>query len=494
MEEPMRMEDLWNEYEGSVGTTRQDFVFDRQAECAAAAMSADGVEWCRQALLQPGRRHFVAHIFANGCPLPEPLLEVMLYAACDDGDPSGTQMYVRAALASHSVREVLRLLVHHLETGTSKERSGAANALYWVSFGKFGEHNADAFFNARMAVLRQFLDSVDLSFEQAAIALVTADALGGFEDGDLYRQAIAKAAAHTDPYILARVAVSQDGTALLPCVPPPEPRSPLRDLAQLHALDLVAQLGPGTFLAMDPANQRFVLRIEELRFWGDMSEEDLTEQAKDRLLAPYTQLCAIDPGPGVARWENALLDEERRFFCLIRRFLGVHLLDALPTRDPRPFSAREAARVVHDLAGTVDRLLATKVELPRLDAANIFYYQDHYVLADYGLHRLRTFRDLELGPIIFTRDGRLHGFPRISATVEEAQAELACLYSRLRLAPSDDASVAPGPDWLRSVLASGPFSPAETEALGRAGGCAGQAPFSNCGEFAASLVGIRNGL
>jgi hypothetical protein len=99
----------------------------------------DKAAWVVQALKDEQKKWMVAHAFSvtdgdEAFPIPTYLVEPSLRAGVYERDPSFNKHFILPCMASVGYSSVNEALLEYVEHGTTYEKVGAINALYWASF------------------------------------------------------------------------------------------------------------------------------------------------------------------------------------------------------------------------------------------------------------------------------------------------------------------------------------------------------------------------
>ena len=201
--------------------------------------SHEDIQWLIQALEDEQRKWFVAFIVKKlAGELPKQLKRVLfsplIRAAVYERNPSLNRRFVEPSVAVFGHRQVNEALLDLVEQGSSFEKAGAVNALYWarprLSFIKESqaayEALADLRLRQRCLFLREFVSNPNLDVRRSIIPhLVLDPSCYADELQPLVLKAIEIATTHSDDYIRHRLEVQLGREHLLKPLPHQEPNS-----------------------------------------------------------------------------------------------------------------------------------------------------------------------------------------------------------------------------------------------------------------------------
>jgi hypothetical protein len=185
----------------------------------------------------------VAALFRAGATVPEALFYPLLDAAIDESDPSFNQYFVTPCVKTFGPRRANEYLLSVLESGATRRKAGAVQALYWADVGlsfprtvpaytpeyataesrKAYDNFSDMRNRKNLLYLETFVSDTDLGVRRSIIPGLDLDPNAYPESHrEMLTRAISIARESTDDYIRHRVEV-QLGARV-----PLKPRPPLQ--------------------------------------------------------------------------------------------------------------------------------------------------------------------------------------------------------------------------------------------------------------------------
>jgi hypothetical protein len=139
-------------------------------------------------------------------PVPKRAFATMLRAAVEERDPSFNRLYVEPCVRGYGRRATVEALLRFLEEGTTRDKAGAANALYWTRLGD------DELGNLReqldKTLLHEFIKTKDLDVRRAILGQLSLSAEDyPSDERPLIPEAIEIARRSDDAYLRHRVEV-----------------------------------------------------------------------------------------------------------------------------------------------------------------------------------------------------------------------------------------------------------------------------------------------
>jgi len=158
----------------------------------------------------------------GAAPVPKRAFAPMLRAAIEERDPSFNRKFVEPCVRAYGRRMTVEALLAFLERGTNFEKAGAANALYWTSFGE--DDLGDVRHVLRQKLLREFVENEDLDVRRAIIGKLSLKPEDYPEAmHPLVTQAIDIARSSSDRYLRHRVEIQLGSGGPLMALPHREP-------------------------------------------------------------------------------------------------------------------------------------------------------------------------------------------------------------------------------------------------------------------------------
>ena len=215
--ETLDLETLYDSWERSRGVVTVAHGHIKAARQLVASLGVDGWLWLAEALNDQRRKWFVAAFFES-YPVPRRMLNEMIRAGVLERDPSYNRDFIEPCVRSFGSEVLVNELLKYLESGSDKEKAGAASALYWVRVD--GELHSELRLRIRCQILREFVNNSDLEVRRRIIPMLDLEA--GKYPGDLralIMQAIAIARSHSDEYIRHRLEIQLGGGGPLLAIP-----------------------------------------------------------------------------------------------------------------------------------------------------------------------------------------------------------------------------------------------------------------------------------
>jgi len=207
--------------------------FECPAEVFAAIAnpSESDLRWLAEAL-HDGRFWFAVQLIEHSGSLGDAIFPVLLDAAIDWWEPSGSGMFIHPCIKAFGPRRVNESLLEVLQSGSDRRKAGAANALYWahpierwsVGIATFLKEIAmpependpdgmsDVWERRQRLLLETFVSNSNLEVRQSILGILDLDPTSCRESHrPLVEQAIAIARSSEDKYLRHRVEI-QIGT------------------------------------------------------------------------------------------------------------------------------------------------------------------------------------------------------------------------------------------------------------------------------------------
>jgi hypothetical protein len=206
--------DAWKVHQATMRDWDDETAYVVQSRVSEGDVAESG--WLRDALLDPTKKWFVAHVFASQA-VPESFLPELIRAGVYEHDPSFNRCFVEPCVRDFGAFRIYEALLSYLRLGSDEEKAGAANALYWVHLGESDQAN-ELRGTLHSTFLREFVRNTTVMVRQSIIPmLVLKPEVYPEELRALVPQAVAIARAHPDEYIRHRIEIQLGaGGSLMP--------------------------------------------------------------------------------------------------------------------------------------------------------------------------------------------------------------------------------------------------------------------------------------